>query len=338
MNLSKDVVAVSQEGQTPMARETKVGLLAGLAFIICFAIILTNRGRDSTVAPPRPVMSDSGGGVPANLQQTASRTSHRPTPTAPTSGAELALADRSAQNPVQGNPIPSPALPMTLPGGLTERDLTSRTADPAPIATLPQTTLVPGQTANPLADPTPARTTHTVAPGETLSKIALAYYGSKSKSFIDSIYAANKAAMPSPDSLKPGMVLTLPNTPSPTRGDATASSSPTRGDATPSPSPTRGDATASQNPPANPVVKPAEEPKVARSKPPTDSGNAARFYQIKKNDRWVSIARDQLGDAGRWKELHELNKDKFPDPQKIREGVRVKLPAGKSVASAEGRR
>ena len=28
-----------------MARETKVGLIAGLAFIICFAVILSNRGR-----------------------------------------------------------------------------------------------------------------------------------------------------------------------------------------------------------------------------------------------------------------------------------------------------
>lgn len=286
-----------------MARETKVGLLAGLAFIICFAIILTNRGRDSAVAPPRPVMSDSGGGVPANLQQSASRTSHRPSPSVPTSAAELALADRSEKIPAPGNVIPSTALPLTFPAGLTERDLTSRTADPVPIAMLPQTTLVPGQTGNALQDPTPTGTTHTVAPGETLSKIALAHYGSKSKSFVDSIFAANKAAMQSPDNLKPGMVLTLPNVPSPTRGDATAS-----------------------------------QPKVAQSKAPTDSGSAARFYQVKKNDRWVSIARDQLGDAGRWKELHELNKDKFPDPQKIREGVRIKLPEGKSIASAEGRR
>jgi len=299
-----------------MARETKVGLLAGLAFIICFAIILTNRGRDSAVAPPRPVMSDSGGGVPANLQQTASRTPHRPSPSAPTSGAELALADRSARVLAPGNPIPSNALPMTLPAGLTERDLTSRTADPVQIAMLPQTTLVPSQTGSPLADTTPSGTTHTVAPGETLSKIALAHYGSKSKSLVDSIYAANKVAMQSPDNLKPGMVLTLPNAPSPTRGDATAS----------------------QKTPANPGVKPTEEPKVVQSKVPTDSANGGRFYQVKKNDRWVSIARDQLGDAGRWKELHELNKDKFPDPQKIREGVRIKLPAGKSIASAEGRR
>ena len=30
-----------------MARETKIGLLAGLAFIICFAVILSQRGRIS---------------------------------------------------------------------------------------------------------------------------------------------------------------------------------------------------------------------------------------------------------------------------------------------------
>ncbi|MEK7756839.1 MAG: LysM domain-containing protein, partial [Planctomycetota bacterium] len=63
-----------------------------------------------------------------------------------------------------------------------------------------------------------------------------------------------------------------------------------------------------------------------------------RWYQVKKNDRYASIAREQLGDAGRWRELHELNKDKFPNPQSIREGVRIKLPAAKVLASAEGRR
>ena len=59
---------------------------------------------------------------------------------------------------------------------------------------------------------------------------------------------------------------------------------------------------------------------------------------MKKNDRYASIARDKLGDPGRWRELHELNKEKFPDPQMIREGVRIKLPAAKVLASAEGRR
>ena len=61
-----------------------------------------------------------------------------------------------------------------------------------------------------------------------------------------------------------------------------------------------------------------------------------RWYQIKKNDRYVSIARSQLGDASRWRELFELNKDKFPDPQRIREGVRIKLPVDASPTPRGG--
>ena len=58
---------------------------------------------------------------------------------------------------------------------------------------------------------------------------------------------------------------------------------------------------------------------------------------MQKNDRYVSIAREQLGDASRWREIHELNKDKFPDPQRIREGVRIRLPST-VVASVKGTR
>ena len=41
-----------------MARETKVGLLAGLAFILCFAIILANRGRQEAVTTHLPYQVD----------------------------------------------------------------------------------------------------------------------------------------------------------------------------------------------------------------------------------------------------------------------------------------
>ena len=37
-----------------MARETKVGMLVGLGFIVCFAIILENRGRRDPVGPQMP--------------------------------------------------------------------------------------------------------------------------------------------------------------------------------------------------------------------------------------------------------------------------------------------
>ena len=50
-----------------MARETKVGLLTGLAFIICFAIILANRGRQEPGTTHWPYLVDGG----ANVQRAA---------------------------------------------------------------------------------------------------------------------------------------------------------------------------------------------------------------------------------------------------------------------------
>ena len=48
-----------------MARETKLGLLVGLGFIICFAIILENRGRRDQVTPqmPHELLAQSSGGA-----------------------------------------------------------------------------------------------------------------------------------------------------------------------------------------------------------------------------------------------------------------------------------
>ena len=51
---------------------------------------------------------------------------------------------------------------------------------------------------------------------------------------------------------------------------------------------------------------------------------------MKKGDRYATIAREHLGDARRWQEIAELNREIFPDPSKIRYGVRIRLPAGSS--------
>ncbi len=59
---------------------------------------------------------------------------------------------------------------------------------------------------------------------------------------------------------------------------------------------------------------------------PVDDGEGSRWYQVKKGDRYTSIAREQLGDVSRWQAIFELNREKFPDPNRIREGVRIRLP------------
>ncbi len=168
--------------------------------------------------------------------------------------------------------------------------------------------------------PQPVSTTksvqYTVAPGDTLSKIALGHFGNKSRTSVNTIFDANRSILASPDDLKAGLVLSLPVVEGAVwlvKSDPPKASSPT---------PFK-----TEDAKNHPTKKPAEPPAATY-----------RWYQVKKNDRYSSIAREQLGDAGRWRELHELNKDKFPNPQSIREGVRIKLPAAKVLASAEGRR
>ncbi len=55
---------------------------------------------------------------------------------------------------------------------------------------------------------------HTVAPDETLSHIALKYYGSAAREAWMAIYEANKAVIgPNPGLIRPGMVLNIPEKP-----------------------------------------------------------------------------------------------------------------------------
>ena len=76
------------------------------------------------------------------------------------------------------------------------------------------------------------------------------------------------------------------------------------------------------------------QPRRPRTK--TNEPRPIRWYQIKKNDRYVSIARDELGDEARWQEIFELNKKTFPDASRIRAGVRIKLPAVAVADSSRG--
>jgi LysM repeat protein len=338
-----------------MARETKVGLLAGLAFIICFAIILANRGRQEPIAPPRSYLADGGANVPAAVQQGASKMNSvgtgrdvtpsrvdRPAPVAPpASGAELLLPESPAGHPGPGTRNPSlsgggdeagvnPAGERVLTSRIHDdvarrQDLERRLGNPAtdPGATGtpdPQTALPSGNRSSPRQGAAANSVPYTVAPGDTLSKIALAQFGNKSRAAIDAIFEANRSILTSPDTLKAGLVLSLPV---PEAAPRLTKSEPLKPESSTAKAPTPARVAEGKG---RPSKKSAEQP-----------APAPRWYQVKKNDRYVSIARDQLGDAARWRELHELNKDKFPDPKMIREGVRIRLPTTKVPASAEGR-
>jgi nucleoid-associated protein YgaU len=52
-----------------------------------------------------------------------------------------------------------------------------------------------------------------------------------------------------------------------------------------------------------------------------------RTYVVQAGDSLSKIAKELLGDAGRWPEIHELNKDQIADPNVIRVGQELKIPA-----------
>ncbi len=57
------------------------------------------------------------------------------------------------------------------------------------------------------------------------------------------------------------------------------------------------------------------------------SDNSGSTYIVKKGDYLEKIAKEQLGDSKRWKEIYELNKDQIKNPSMIREGMELKLSA-----------
>jgi nucleoid-associated protein YgaU len=52
----------------------------------------------------------------------------------------------------------------------------------------------------------------------------------------------------------------------------------------------------------------------------------ARVYVVKSGDSLSKIAKELLGDASRWREIFEANKDQIKDPNLIRVGQELRIP------------
>jgi len=348
-----------------MARETKVGLLAGLAFIICFAVILANRGREDSLSsrhlpvrvesPAQDRVADGQGnrllspkptnGSRATLPYPAvnniQNESRRSEPASAT-GADAAVQDttptRTVAMPVRtdvpaarpepatlGVPLSSPSnRPTGAQMDQTLDDLAAKLGSrPRPSSSVANPLMMPtGPTSSPPIVPAAPGRTYTVLAGDTLSKIAAKHFGSKSAQAVEAIVGANRALVADPDELKAGQVLVIPE----------ISGGPTAPQSSALPVPAKPEPKSKQ---AGRTAEPIKEKE--KEKDVSVKSASARWYQVRKNDRYYSIARDQLGDGARWREIHDLNKDKFPDPEMIREGVRIKLP-GEPMADGRDRR
>ncbi|MCP4248656.1 MAG: hypothetical protein GY778_16545, partial [bacterium] len=143
--------------------------------------------------------------------------------------------------------------------------------------------------------------------GAAVSRIALRTSGSSAPRIFDAIYEVNRSSLPSRDMMPLDKEIVLPDIPGLAPPEAATPEQP-------APNPPKTGAPSNEDDPDN-----------------------YRYYQVKPGDRYATIARRMLGDADRWHEIAELNKDIFPDPNQIRHGVRIRLP-GTSSGNATGRR
>lgn len=157
-------------------------------------------------------------------------------------------------------------------------------------------------------------TKYTVVSGDNLYRIARKHYGESSRELVRTIFEANRTVLSHEDEVRVGDVLLLP-----TIGNARGGSNETR-------SVREG------------AVDRDEQPQRAAPRRGRKGAQPFRWYQIEKNDRYTTIASAQLGDAKRWKELFELNRDIFPDPDRIRAGVRIRIPVVEIADARGGRR
>jgi LysM repeat protein len=51
------------------------------------------------------------------------------------------------------------------------------------------------------------------------------------------------------------------------------------------------------------------------------------LYEVRKGDTLSAIARTQLGNSSKWKQIYELNRERIADPANIQVGTTLRLPA-----------
>ena len=57
------------------------------------------------------------------------------------------------------------------------------------------------------------------------------------------------------------------------------------------------------------------------------SSTATRIYEVVSGDSLSKIAKREYGDANKWKQIFDANRDLIKDPNKIFPGQKLKIPA-----------
>lgn len=286
-----------------MTRESKIALLVGLGFIICFGLIL-NESRSG--APPQAVPDMR---IPVNVSGVESLTARRLERAEP-APARLATVDRVEDEP-KADALPAvgaqAAPPRTQPrfGQPDPVEHIVRTVTPEPTA--PRIDATPTAREKPTAE-TEAMGLYIVAPGDTLYGIAAKVYGPDNAGEYDRIFQANRDTLKDPGSVRVGQKLTIPVLPD------------------------RPEPAAASHHDAMPNLRVLDADELRRelraaerqaSAPP-----AERTYTVRPGDNLTRIARRTLNSDSRddVRRLFEANRDILSDPNSVRVGMELKIP------------
>ena len=293
-----------------MTRETRIGLLAGLAVIVVFAMILSHRGnpRGDRVPPPlvdrqqqmaaaeRTPLVPPGAGAPDSSSSPAGdRVAQMPASPVETvvveqPGAEEtslpALLDpnRSIPRPVReegtwsaeqeafGDALPRLLDEIVIPAPESEEEQPS---NPRRAPVLP-----------PLRGDEEPERVYVAQANDTLTRIARKLFGDGSTKRVNALYEANRDRLESKDLILVGQKLRIP---------ATAGSGRTAGG-------------------GNGAAGPEPQPR-------------RREHTVAPGENYSRIAQRYLGDRRRWREVYELNKDKHPDADLLPVGATIWVPS-----------
>lgn len=306
-----------------MTRETKIGLLVGLAFIIVIGILLSDHMTSTTEPVAAPLANTAG-----NVRDSIAAPVTDPPPITVVTQNITPRDTVSAHN----DPGPARSIVQVGPGHvdtiqIRQISAAHRTPEPGSNINIPvPQSDAPGSIAdiarangeplvdagsnpgNNLTNGSPAGTggrKYTAQPGDTLSKLAGRFLGGNTKTNRDLIVKANSSLQSDPNKLIVGRTYIIPT--------AASEAAPAQ---------------------SHPIAIAPPVPTGPVASAPVASDQPQFWYVVKENDSLWSIAADQLGNGTAWTAIKELNADILKGTDSIHPNMKLRLPA-KPLASAQ---
>lgn len=286
-----------------MTKETRVGLLLGLGFIIAFGMILSELRED-----PPAVSNDKEKPL---LETTYYRTE-------PVSVEEIAFgpAEQPPMRTFRDRPAGSDPVaretahvaPETPAPVLHSARILRETVDPGQpdfdppaVEEIPEAPRVAERPA--VSQPAVAVRTYTVENNDSLYTIAGKFYGPNNSHLFKRIYEANRDRLTSAETVRVGQVLVIP--PLPGSGSRPSASS------------SRGVRQVDLAQLRQHVTSPAR------------ARGAAKIYVVQRGDNLTRIARKMFKDSslGSVNRIYEANRDQLENRDSLSEGMRLRIPS-----------